>query len=112
MDDFLQRTLDFSPRSLKTGDFTNQFLSHDLMLLTAEKDGGFVVAPHALYSARTRQAIDKNFMQLSPDPLTKVKCRAQDLCSALELPTVLNNVKASRKMTLHISFTANTHRPE
>ncbi|KAG0429395.1 hypothetical protein HPB47_023710 [Ixodes persulcatus] len=68
----LQRTSGISPKGVKVGHIIDHFLSHELKLLAADKKGGFVVAPLTLYSTRTRQAIDRNFMLVNPGALTKV----------------------------------------
>ncbi|KAG0424078.1 hypothetical protein HPB47_000168 [Ixodes persulcatus] len=69
--DVLQRTSGISPRGFKFGHIFDHFLSHELKRLAADKEGGFVVAPLALYNARTRQVIDRNFMLVNPGVLTK-----------------------------------------
>ncbi|KAG0425186.1 hypothetical protein HPB47_027630 [Ixodes persulcatus] len=90
--DVLQRTSGISPRGFKFGHIIDHFLSHELKLLAADQEGGFVVAPLALYNARTRQAIDRNFMLVNPGALTKVRDRALDLCRTLELLTILKRL--------------------
>ncbi|KAG0422322.1 hypothetical protein HPB47_001846 [Ixodes persulcatus] len=70
--DVLQRTSGISPRGFKFGHIVDHILTHKLKLLTADKEGGFVVAPRALYCTRTRQAIDRNFMLVNPGALTKL----------------------------------------
>ncbi|KAG0422321.1 hypothetical protein HPB47_001845 [Ixodes persulcatus] len=65
------RTSGISPRGFKFGHIVDHILTHKLKLLTADKEGGFVVAPRALYCTRTRQAIDRNFMLVNPGALTK-----------------------------------------
>ncbi|KAM7298659.1 hypothetical protein ISCGN_019235 [Ixodes scapularis] len=60
-----------STRSFKTSNIVTYFSEHNLKLVTADKEGGFVVAPSALYGAKASQAIDKNFKRVSPGPLSK-----------------------------------------
>ncbi|KAG0424698.1 hypothetical protein HPB47_028064 [Ixodes persulcatus] len=89
----LQRSLGQTTRSFKTSEIVDHFLNPNLELLTSEKEGGFVVAPDAIYKTKAREITQKNFKQVSPGPLTKEKSRALMMCGAGELTALQKKCK-------------------
>ncbi|KAG0443985.1 hypothetical protein HPB47_014312 [Ixodes persulcatus] len=72
--DVLQRTAGQSTRSFKTSNIVTYFSEHNLKLVTADKEGGFVVAPSALYGVKASQAIDKNFKRVRQRSHPRARC--------------------------------------
>ncbi|KAG0418673.1 hypothetical protein HPB47_004667 [Ixodes persulcatus] len=66
--DVLQRTAGQSTRSFKTSNIVTYFSEHNLKLVTADKEGGFVVAPSALYGVKASQAIARISSESLQDP--------------------------------------------
>lgn len=81
--DVLQTLLSQATKGFKNSTIADRFQERNFKLLTSNKEVRIVVAPLAFYAVKARQAIDKNFKQVRSGPLTKVKCRAQKLCSAM-----------------------------
>lgn len=80
-----------------------------LNLLQADKEGGFVVLPEGMFGTRSRAAISKNFLAMSPDP-KKVKSAALRLCAGLELHSLEREIKKSKVGHLEAFFTVKTHK--
>ncbi|KAG0436406.1 hypothetical protein HPB47_017961 [Ixodes persulcatus] len=70
------------------GAIVDHFKCANLKLLTSDKEGGFVVLPHELYTKKAKEAVDKNFKPVKPGSLNKVESRAKELCCELGLPVL------------------------
>ncbi|KAG0440601.1 hypothetical protein HPB47_016242 [Ixodes persulcatus] len=90
--DALCRTTGQRPKSLKMGAIVDHFKCANLKLLASDKEGGFVVLPHELYTKIAKEAADKNFKPVKPGSLNKVKSRAKELCCELDLPVLAKKV--------------------
>ncbi|KAG0413296.1 hypothetical protein HPB47_009557 [Ixodes persulcatus] len=69
--DALCRTTGQRPKSLKMGAIVEHFKCANLKLLASDKEGGFVVLPHELYTKKAKEAVDKNFKPVKPGSLNK-----------------------------------------
>ncbi|KAH9375584.1 hypothetical protein HPB48_004160 [Haemaphysalis longicornis] len=76
---------------------------NDLTLLTADKEGGFVVMPVSIYEEKSSQAIGKNFVPFVGRK-TKIKKQALVLREHLNLPHLGKNIEAAKNEGLRHSF--------
>ncbi|XP_077559285.1 uncharacterized protein LOC144174438 [Haemaphysalis longicornis] len=74
-----------------TQDIVRYFKDNDLVLLQADKEGGFVVLPSGTYGEKACQAVQKNF---SPRKVvaSKVKASASALCKVLSLDKLAKSI--------------------
>ncbi|XP_070377207.1 uncharacterized protein [Dermacentor albipictus] len=82
---------------------------NNLSLLTADKEGGFVVLPKTMYLEKAKQAIEKNFVPLERTG-RKVKAEALKLCEQINLTGLHKSVKAANMPGLNVFFSAKTHK--
>ncbi|CAN7979379.1 unnamed protein product, partial [Ixodes persulcatus] len=108
--DVLVRNLGTNQRTVNTKCVVSHFKENSLKLLTADKEGGFVVVGDALFSEKSRQAIEKHFRLVHPVSLPRIKTQTKSLCQRLELATLVKKVQASKKLNLSVFFTAKTHK--
>lgn len=93
------------------GDIVRYFKDKGLSLTTADKEGGFVIMPSAIYQEKARQAIEKNFVKVKPSE-ARVKTKAVALCRDMKLTKLANAIQGSKSSTLQVFFSAKTHKVE
>ncbi|XP_072143741.1 uncharacterized protein [Dermacentor andersoni] len=109
--DVIARTVPQSNKSDNLTGVSRFFVKHELRLVTADKEGFFVVVPQELYAQKAKTAIDKNFVPKITN-LKKVKKTAIDLLEKFGLERLASGVKHTKGLHLDIFFSAKTHKPE
>ncbi|KAG0410874.1 hypothetical protein HPB47_012005, partial [Ixodes persulcatus] len=84
----------------RTGPVVSYFQENKLKLMTADKEGGFVVIPEGLFGEKSRAAIQNNFRRVEKVSLNKIKTAAKQLCESLELNSLAKRVQAFKKLSL------------
>lgn len=79
------------------------FQNNDLVLLQADKDGGFVVLPSEAYGEKALQAVKKNFSPRKVVP-SKVKASAVALCKELTLDKLAKSINGCKSGSLNFFF--------
>ncbi|KAM7308033.1 hypothetical protein ISCGN_011668 [Ixodes scapularis] len=88
----------------RTGPVVSYFQENKLKLLTADKEGGFVVIPEGLFGEKSRAAIQKNFRQFENVSLNKIKTAAKQLCESLELNSLAKGFRLPRSLAWKCFF--------
>uniref|UniRef100_L7LVB7 Putative tick transposon n=1 Tax=Rhipicephalus pulchellus TaxID=72859 RepID=L7LVB7_RHIPC len=89
-----------------------QFLrDNKFKLMTADKEGFFVLLNEQQYSEKASVALGKNFKEVVVDP-KKVKEKAKKLLQEMNLDRLSRGVAQTKKHSLDIFFTIKTHKPE
>ncbi|XP_064464986.1 uncharacterized protein LOC135376414 [Ornithodoros turicata] len=84
--------------------------SADVNLVTADKEGGFVVVPRQLYVHKSEEALDKNFRKASADDERKARTKVLDICGSADILQLAKNVKSHKEKFLKVFYTAKTHK--
>lgn len=83
---------------------------NSLSLLSADKEGGFVVMPADLYKSKALDSVNAVFDLHDAWFVSKAKSAAKKLCKKLNLDNLVRAVGSCTKSCLDIFFTAKTHK--
>lgn len=81
----------------------------ELALLTADKEGGFVVLPNNMYLKKAKEAICKNFEPFK-GKVTKLKKIGLTLCEELNKSALSKAMDGAEEDSLRVFFSAKTHK--
>lgn len=85
-------------------------IDNALCVVPSDKEGGFAVLPRGLYFEKAHQAISSVFRVCEGINLAKIRSRAKNLCSELDLPVLAREIGKSDKLSLNMFFTTKTHK--
>lgn len=77
------------------------FRDNELRLLLSDKEGGFVIAPSAVFNKKAIEAVNKNFI-LANEKAQKVKRKAISLLENIGLTKIVKNVKQCKVLALEV----------
>ncbi|XP_075732681.1 uncharacterized protein LOC142775216 [Rhipicephalus microplus] len=81
----------------------------NLMVLTSDKEGGFVVLPERMYEDKALDAVCKNFKEVHFCP-KKRKTMIQKMLKEMNLDALCREVVKTSNVTLQSFFTCKTHK--
>ncbi|XP_042148898.1 uncharacterized protein LOC121837360, partial [Ixodes scapularis] len=94
----------------KLDSIVGYFQQNNLNLIVSDKEGGFIVALHDIYTNKARMAIGKTFKKLEGYKSKSVKARALQLCHTFELEQLRKQITSADKDQLGLFFTGKTHK--
>ncbi|KAH9375506.1 hypothetical protein HPB48_015368 [Haemaphysalis longicornis] len=83
---------------------------NDLRIPPADKKGGFMVVPNAVFHAKASEALSSTFDFRTDIALDKVKARAKKLCAKLNVDALAKKVEKSSGCAPKMFFSAKTHK--
>lgn len=87
------------------------FVMNNLMVLTSDKEGHFVVMTDHMYAQKTKLALAKSFRVIEVEA-KNLRQRALDFLDDVGLKDVAKKVKEAPKLTLEVFYAVKTHKPQ
>lgn len=81
----------------------------DFSLMLSDREATFVVAPRSAYLGRAKEAIERNFVEVTESP-TRKKRKLLLLCKERGFSRLAKSIQASREPCLKVFFLAKTHK--
>lgn len=93
----------------KVSSVATDLASRGLRVVTADKEGCFVIMPDGMFGTKASEAIEKNFRKIEVKP-SKTKQHAIRLLQSLNLESLSSSVKRAKGLHLEVFFSCKTHK--